>query len=232
MTEENAVVPLFGGGPVEITDVDALTRALEDSKDDGATGGNDMSYMSFSGKKGTYKIGIDGRAPGSDEPFLVAMHMFELGWMCWKGGKPVAKRMALITAPAVGTPDFTENGPFDASRGEGWTKSRAITVRSLQNNEQCYFTTCSKSGVSAFTDLQRDVLARMKSGQDCWPIVNFGEEEFEAQGFKNSKPVIEVVAWVSADDVQKLSDPDTDPMSLMDAVDTPAPAPTPRKRTL
>ena len=219
-------------GPlVTIDEGERLLAAMEDTADEGGRAG-DLSYMSFSGKRGLYSIGVDKREPGTQEPFLVAVTSFELGYMCWKDGKPVSKRMAKITQPKIAEPDPDEFGPF--KQGDGWSKARGITVKSLENEEQCYFTINSKSGVASLSDLQREVMARMKAGQDCWPIIYFGEEEFEAQGHKNFKPVFDVVQWVSTEQVQALADPDVDPMSLLSdggkGKQEPEDKPAPRRR--
>lgn len=237
--ETRELSPLFGDSMVEVTDGSALMKAMEATADEGGRMG-DISFMSFSGKRGVYSIGVDKREPGTQEPFLVAIPSFELGWMCWKGGKPAAKRMATITQPKITEPDMEEHGPFDDRRGEGWFRARAITVRSLETEEQCYFSINSKSGVSTLSDLQKEVLERMRAGQPCWPIVYFDREEFESQGYKNFKPLIEIGGWVTTEQVSSLANPDVNPMSLLE--DAPeeekekieekkdAPAPKPRRR--
>ena len=222
------LAPIFGTNLVEIGEGTALMKAMEETAEEGGRGG-DFSFMSFSGKWGLYKIGVDGRSPGEKEPFLVAVPSFELGWVCWKGGKPVSKRLAKITSPQVQQPDPEEMGPFNENQGEGWQRARSITVRSLENDEQCYFSNNSKSGVAGMSDLQREVLERMKTGQPCWPIITFGMEEFTAQGQTNFKPTFNIVEWADTEQVQALSDPDVDPMSLLgetevkEEEETPAP---------
>lgn len=224
------VVALFGGSVVDIEKSEALIAAMEDTADDGGRAG-DVSYMNFSGKRGIYQIGVDKRAPGEAEPFLVAITAFELGWIAWKDGKPVSKRMASISKPKVQEPAADEGGPFNDKKGEGWHRARAITVRSMENGEQCYFANNSKSGVAVMSDLQRDVLDRMKSGQPCWPVVTFGMEEFESQGYKNFKPTLDVIAWLESEEVQKLADPEFDPMSLLEEEEEEeAPKPKTRRR--
>lgn len=227
--ENTELVPIFGGQMVDIETSQALINALEDTVDDGARNA-DVSYMNFSGKRGVYSIGVDKRVPGEAEPFLVAITAFELGWICWKGGKPVAKRMAKITQPKIPEPSADENGPFDERRGEGWHRARAIVVRSMENSEQCYFANNSKSGVAVMSDLHRDVLARVKSGQPCWPVITFGMEEFESNDYKNFKPTFDVIAWLESEDVQKLADPNVDPMSLLGEEEEEEEAPKPRTR--
>lgn len=224
------------GGAVDIVDPEALAAALEDTQNEGGRDG-DQSYISFSGKLGRYKIGADAREPGENEPWLLNIAGFELGWMCWKGGQPIAKRMANIQAPRVPTPNLEEGGPFDTNKGEGWAKARALTLKSLENDEQGYFTNNSKSGVAAMSDLQKEVTGRLKSGQEPWPVVILKMEQFESQGFKNYKPVFEVIAWLSMDEVKKLSDPDAEPMEVFNALmsegaQEEAPAPTPKRRRL
>ena len=212
---EDAPPPaLFGGGLINIKDAEKLMEAMEDTADIGGRN-TDMSYMSFSGKRGTYKIGVNDRQPDEEEPFLIAVTSFEVGWMCWKNNKPVSKRMELVTRPAVPEPDFEEYGPFDEKRGEGWHRARAITMRSMTEDEQCYFSITSKSGVAALSDLQRDVLAKMREGDNCWPIVYLTTEEFEAQGYKNYKPAFEVVKWVSSEDVIALGNGELSPLDLV-----------------
>lgn len=227
MTDENTEVSLFGGN-VDLVDTEALTKAMEETADEGGRNG-DVSFMNFSGKRGLYQIGVDKRSPDADEPFLVAIPLFELGYMAWKGGQPAGKRFANINQPKVQAPDPEEGGPFNTNNGEGWSRARSITVRSFVNGEQCYFTSSSKSGVASMSDLQRDVLAKMKAGQPCWPVINFGMSEFTAQGNKNFKPDFDVVAWLDNDDIQKLSNPDFDPMSLLNGNQEEAPRPKARR---
>ena len=242
MADENTEVeekgtelaPIFGTSLVDIGEGSALMKAMEETAEEGSRGG-DFSFMSFSGKRGLYKIGVDGRSPGENEPFLVAVPSFELGHICWKGGKPISKRLAKITAPKIPQPDPEEMGPFNEKTGEGWHRARAITIRSLENDEQCYFSNNSKSGVANISDLQREVLERMQKGQPCWPIVTFGMSEFTAQGQLNFKPDIKVIEWADTEAVQALADPEVDPMSLLGeaeeaVVEEEKPAPAPNRR--
>ncbi|NKB39464.1 MAG: hypothetical protein GKR86_00130 [Ilumatobacter sp.] len=222
------------GGAVDLVDADALGKALEETQDEGGRLG-DVSFMSFSGKRGIYSIGIEKRTPNEGEKWLINIAGFELGWMCWKGGQPQAKRMANVTAPRIPEPDMTEFGPFDQNKGEGWSRARAVSCRSFENGEQVYFSNNSKSGVAGMSDLQKAVTGRLKSGQPAWPVVTFGIEEFESQGFKNFKPVFEVVQWLDMDDVKKLSEEGTDPQAVLDEAGSgqdegPAPEPQPRRR--
>ena len=219
---------VFGADLVNLDDPDRFVAAMEDTVDDGARGG-DVSYMSFSGKMGRIKIGKDGRSVDDGEHFVVAPTMFSTGYICWKGGKPAAKRMAKLGQPKIQEPDPEEMGPFDNQK-DGWSKARGIVMKSLEHNEQIEFTNNSKSGVSVMADLQRDVLDRYKAGQACVPIMHIGMEEFTAQGNTNFKPVFDVVKWITPEELNQMADPDFDPLSLIgdagdDAEDKAAPKP-------
>lgn len=229
---DNVPAPVFGGDLIDLGDSDRFIAAMEDTVDEGARGG-DVSYMSFSGKMGRIKIGVDGRSPDEDELFVVAPTMFTTGWICWKSGKPAAKRMSKLGQPKIAEPDPDELGPFENSK-DGWSKARGITMKSLQHDEQIEFTNNSKSGVSVMADLQRDVLDRYKSGDACVPIMHVGMEEFTAQGNTNYKPVFDVVKWITPEELNQMADPEFDVMSLVDGssgnvADEP---PAPRRRSL
>jgi hypothetical protein len=227
MAEKNEVA-LFGG-TVDLTDTETLRRQMTETADIGARG-EGVSFMSFSGKRGLYKIGVDGRGLHENEPFLVAIPMFKIGWICWKGGKPLAKRMAGLREPMVAEPDMSEFGPFNTGQGEGWQRARSMYMRSLLTGEEIEYSTSSKSGVAVVADLHQQVRAAMSAGDGVWPIIEMGMEEFTAQNQKNFKPTIEVLKWLTRDDILRWKD-DFDPMEFLDepAKETP-PAPPPIER--
>lgn len=209
----NEISP-FGG--TELTDEAALVRQLQEDSQVGSRGG-DFSYMSFSGKKGVYKIGTEGRKPSEDEPFLVATPMFATGWICWKGGKPVSKRFATMREPKIPQPSDTEFGPFDKD-GDGWYQAKSMVMRSMENGEQVEFSINSKSGVAAISELQKAILERMTQGLASWAVITLGSEEFESQGYKNDKPVLKVVGWLDTDQIKRWKD-DFDPQELLEEME-------------
>lgn len=223
MSEELSIF----GGSTDLLDVDTLREQLAVNADVGARG-EGVSFMSFSGKRGIYKIGVDERTPDPDEPFLVAIPLFKVGYMAWKGSKPVGRRLAGPRDPQVEEPAKDELGPFDEKKGEGWSRARSMAARSLANGEEIEFTNSSKSGVAVIAALHRDVRDRFRETDAVWPVVTFGMEEFESGGYKNFKPTINVIAWLTRDDIVKWKpdDPDFDPMTLLnDKLNEKAPEP-------
>lgn len=202
-------VSVFGGGKVSIADAAAVAKAIGESSNKGARGADgDSLYLNFSGKKGIYTIGPDHRQIGPDEVWLVNIMSFEDGYFCWKGGRPQAVRMAgIYTGVPVQPPAPDELGPFDEASGEGWFAAKGMTIKSADTNEQGLFRINSKSGVSAIADLQRAIGEHMAGNPDeRWPIITLTSETFTAQGFKNDKPVFNILGWLSDDAMLKIGE--------------------------
>ena len=183
--------------------VDALKAA---SRGDGSTdlpeGG---VYISFSGKLGRYSIGTEKEDANPDEIWLVSVFAFEKGWICWKGGSPVAKRLGSIYQDDMPMPDFSEHGPFNTGAGEGWQQAKAMTLRSLDRGIQGYFSTNTKSARNEFEKLEGEVGRRMDAQLPCWPVVQLHREKFTAKGQSNYKPVLNVVGWLGIEQVKHLA---------------------------
>ncbi len=226
MTNDLVKAPF--GGVIDLADDRALLAQMQETADVGARMEGVM-FGSFSGKKGVYSLGTDKREPGEDEPFLVAIPLFRVGYTCWKGGKPVAQRMAGLREPKVMEPTDDEFGPFDDRKGEGWHLTRSFGCRSLETGEELSFSNNSKSGVAGIAALQKSIMERIAEGKPAWPIIYFGREEFESQGFKNYKPTFEVTKWLDRSDIVQWTG-DFDPMSWLDDAPAPTPVVEPRRR--
>lgn len=208
------------GSIAAVEEDDDLRQHMNETANQGArTEGGAVSYMSFSGKKGRYSIGQDGREPGEDEPFLVSPRHFKKGYICWKGGRPVDERMAGYKEPKILAPDPSEHGPFDRNE-DGWYFARSFGAKSLENSEQVQLTNNSKSGVSTIADLELAIRERLNAGEPCWPIITFGKEEFESKGYKNDKPVFDIIKWLSSAEVS-LWDEEFDPMDWLEEPEKP-----------
>merc|ERR1711974_113343 len=89
---------LFAGGSnaskIALKGASKMAAALRGAAQDG--GGGDLPeggvYISFSGKNGAYSIGQEKDDADPNEIWLINIFEFQGGWMCWKGGAPVANR--------------------------------------------------------------------------------------------------------------------------------------------
>lgn len=223
--DEANQVAVFGG-KVNVADVATLAKKAAESAQNNPRGGapNGSDYMNFSGKKGVYTIGQDNRKVTPDELWVIDVSSFEEGWICWKGGKPASTRLANIyNGVPVQAPAGDEGGPFDSNKGEGWFQAKAWVMKSLDNDQQGYFKLNSVSGVSAMSELMGDFSERAAAGEPSWPVVSLDTEEFEAQGFKNSKPVFDVQVWLTTDQLMEVANG----ASIDDYLDAGEPEPEP-----
>ena len=225
-------------GNVSLRNSEAMAETLAASASKGALGvaPDGCEYLNFSGKTGTYGFGREKEDVDPSELWLVNVAAFQDGFICWKGGNAISKRLYYIfSEPAVETPATDELGPFD-KEGEGWFAAKAMIIRSLDDpDRQAYFAINSRSGVAAMADLQAQVADKLRAGEPCWPIVQLGKEKFEAKGYKNFKPVFEVYGWLSDDALQELADnPNADVEALLDMAGgvepEPEPEPEPARR--
>jgi len=201
-------VTVFGGG-VAVTDEDFAAKMAQNAAETSSGGAGDSSYVTFSGKMGRYTIGQEKREPANDETYerwIVNIMSFEDGWMCWKDGKPRARRMSnLLSGVPVTAPDPDEFGPFDKQRGEGWARSKGFALKSVDMDEQASFTSSTVSAVGSMSDLQKQIAERTMAGEPRWPVIGLAAETFESQGFTNYKPVFKVVGWLSDEEMQALA---------------------------
>jgi hypothetical protein len=194
------------GGQVTMTNSAKLLEALEDSssKDPRGAAADGSDYMNFSGKRGVYEIGKDKNDADPEELWVVAIGNFEDGWICWKGGRVMAARMANMGNP-IPQPNMDEHGPFTKD-GDGWYQAKSLVAKSVDSGQQVYFKINSTSGVSEFASLQKAVVQRLRAGLPAWPVIAFSKEKFKAQGYDNFKPILKVEGWLSDEGLSKLGE--------------------------
>lgn len=232
----NDIVNSPFGKPVALTNAAAMADALTASAQQGQIGGapDGSVYLNFTGKRGVYEFGKDKEDLDPSEIWLVNIASFEEGFVCWKGGKTAATRMANIySGQHIPAPAHDEMGPFNVQQGEGWFPAKSMVIKSIEaDDRQGYWKINSKSGVAVFADLQAQVAERLRAGRACWPLVRLGKEKFEAQGQKNYKPKLDVYGWLSQEAVSELAaDPEADIDELIQSSEGGAlPAPARRRR--
>lgn len=232
----NEIVNSPFGKPVALANAQAMADALSNSAAQGQIGSapDGSVYLNFTGKRGVYEFGKDKADLDDSEVWLVNIASFEEGFVCWKGGKTIATRMANIySGQHIAAPAHDEMGPFNTQQGEGWFPAKSMVIKSIEEDDrQGYWKINSKSGVAVFADLQAQVAERLRAGRACWPLVRLGKEKFEAQGQKNYKPKLDVYGWLSQDAVTELAgDPDADIDALVRQSEGGAlPAPARRRR--
>jgi hypothetical protein len=194
------------GGAVKPLDTKAMAARAKESANEAPQRGGESEFLNFSGKKGVYSDFQDGKTVTPDEPFLLNVASFMDGWIAWKGGKPVAKLWYnIFTEQRIPEPDHDLHGPYNTAKGEGWQSQRGWQAKSLDNDRQIEFSNSSVSGKAEMGDMLKEVSRRMASGEPCWPVFVHDLEQFEAQGFKNYKPIFAVIGWLDDAALPELS---------------------------
>lgn len=172
---------------------DALSEVTGDSVQ------SNVQYMSFSGKTGNYAMGRDRDEPG-DELFIVEPQSVVEGWVCWKGQRPVDRIEWSVYERAKAKVDqeqLPDHSPYRESAGEGWSRLLGFGSVGTENDDvHVKFTSTSTSGRNAVQDLLSAISDRAASGEPHIPVIEYSQEQFEAQEQKNWKPKFEIKAWI------------------------------------
>jgi hypothetical protein len=189
------------GGDISVSDTEAMAGALTETIEESSTGASGTDYLSFSGKTGVYACGREKESIDPDDLYLVEIQSAVEGWICWKGNKPVARVAWSVYRKdqAVRREDLEDHGPYKENLGEGWHQSLGFGILTMDGlTKSISFSTSSVSGRNAIGDLLGKVRDRLAAKEaENLPVISFDAEEFEAQGKKNFKPVLDVETWVT-----------------------------------
>jgi len=173
---------------------DALSEVTGDSVQ------SNVQYMSFSGKTGNYAMGRDRDEPG-EELFIVEPQSVVEGWVCWKGQRPIDRIEWSVYERAKAKIDqeqLPDHSPYRESAGEGWSRLLGFgSVGTESDDVHVKFTSTSTSGRNAVQDLLSAISDRAASGEPHIPVIEYSQEQFEAQEQKNWKPKFEIKAWIA-----------------------------------
>lgn len=167
-----------------------------------ARNANLYQIMKFDGKSGLLNHVIsqnnEKRLP---EGMRLAFDVFGSmqGFICWNGGEVVGEyyKSFFETLPDIAT--MEDHGPYDDPEKDGWQHSYVLFFKQLDTNTQWKCNISSASGRRAVDGLYQRIgdLEAMHDFVKETPIVVIGAEPFTARGFKNYKPVFEIVEWIA-----------------------------------
>ena len=97
-------VKIFGGHAA-LVDSATLLKNLETSASlDPRAGQEGSVFVNFSGKNGTWQVGPDKDDMDPEEAWLINIHAFEDGIVCWKNNQNLATRMVPAGSPVPSIP--------------------------------------------------------------------------------------------------------------------------------
>lgn len=170
-------------------------------------------FLKFS--KGDWFIGKDADTfPNNKFYFVPAMDMFEKGWQCWKGGKPVDERFTAYGGVAIPQSELPDHGPYPG-KNDGWAEAIKFplmivphdgTTTAWMNVE---FAASSSGGKNACYSLSKQFLEKIKLGEigddRPYPLVRAGVDSYVHKEWgKVPYPVFEIIGGLTEDDVRKL----------------------------
>lgn len=165
-----------------------------------ARNANLYQIMKFDGKSGLLNHVIsknnEKRLP---EGLRLAFDVYgsQQGYICWKGGDVVGEyyKSFFETLPDIST--MEDHGPYDDEK-DGWQANYTLFFKQLDANVQWKCGIGSASGRRAVDDLYQKIgdLESLHDFTKQTPILTIGAEPFVAKGFKNYKPVFNIVEWV------------------------------------
>lgn len=193
---------------VDTSQMDVLARAASHSRDREAQSGDGIPYINYSGKRSVYAIGKDKQPMDPERLFLVDIRQSREGWVLWKGGTVQKRHEWPSHQPEkeVLFADLDDPGPL--GEGDGWMAEKTFGVVDVDDTTfVARFSTNSASGRNSVADLMTEVNARLKpegpNGRNatpedpCFPVIQFHDQQFQANGQWNGKPVFPVVEWLS-----------------------------------
>lgn len=187
----------------------ARVAALKSSAAQNTQGsGSEMVFLKFAGQGSNYRgwaIGRDGETPDEDAIYVIDVEYFVEGWICWKGGKPVARKEWSLyerDTKAVAAEDLEDHGPYDD--GEGWQFLMGCSMFNVDKpGTRIVFHTSTVSGRDTMGKLFDEVGSRTEADEPFVPVVKLSDQMFEARGKKNGKPIFLFEGWVNPSDVHK-----------------------------
>jgi len=131
------------------------------------------------------------------------------GYICWNKGDVVGEyyKSFFETLPDIST--MEDHSPYDDPEKDGWQHSYTLFFKQLDTNTQWKCNIGSASGRRAVDALYQKIgdLESMHDFRKQTPILVIGAEPFIAKGFKNYKPVFEIVEWVDTPTDKPMTNP-------------------------
>jgi hypothetical protein len=210
MTGNNEIATQTGSTAVGHTAPDALYRAHHDESKNLRAGRIFLKYS-----KGDWMIGKD--AEGFHDNtfhFVPAMDLFEKGWQCWSGGRPIDERFVPYGTPPILESTLPDHGPY-AAKNDGWTEALKFPLMIVPGGKNTTawlnveFSASSAGGKNMIYSLSRQFSEKIKLGeitaQKSYVLCRAGSDHYMHREFgKVFYPTVEIIQALSMDEVQAL----------------------------
>lgn len=163
-------------------------------------------------QEGNWSRGMDNAPIPEGSQWIIHAGGVQLGYTCWKGGKPVEEIyrtwVDLAEAPLPGLADLPDHGPYTSAM-EGWKEGGRANLTSVDDPEdQVQYRPTNYGGRKALT-LKIQEIGQAVSAHPNFlhPIVVLGSSSYFNRNYNKdiATPELQIVDWGS-DDGQRLSE--------------------------
>jgi len=202
--------PRTQGTAVGQPDPGALYRAHHDEAKNLRAGRIFLKYS-----KGDWFIGKDAEQfPDNEFYFVPAMDLFERGWQCWKGGRPVDERFVPYGTPAPLESTLPDHSPYPA-KNDGWMEALKFPLIIVPHGKNTTawlnveYAASSAGGKNMVFSLSKQFSEKIKLGeitqQKCFVLCRAGTDHYMHKEYgRVHYPTVEIVSALSQDEVEKL----------------------------
>jgi len=170
-------------------------------------------FLKFS--KGDWFIGKEAEQfPDNEFYFVPAMDMFERGWQCWSGGRPVDERFVPYGTPPILENTLPDHGPY-AAKNDGWMEALKfpLIIVPYGKNTTAWlnveFAASSAGGKNMVYSLSKQFSEKIKLGeitqQKCFVLCRAGTDHYMHKEYgRVYYPTVEIVGALTQAEVEKL----------------------------
>jgi hypothetical protein len=161
-------------------------------------------YLQYTGREGRFTLSMGaGKDPDIFETagkrFLLNLFDTTQGYICWKEGKAVDTFESSIFEPLPPIDSMTDHGPYvsDGDKRDGWKKQFSLLLREVSTGDQFVLKLSSPSACNSVDEFLGNLFEQtaMHDITTETPVVTLKSEPFKSNGFRNYKPIFELVEW-------------------------------------
>ena len=162
------------------------------------TKGGGVALLKLRRTDGRWCFGKDDIEVEDGAELVVDANATAIGFVDWKGGRPVGEHMAVVGQDTVNAADLPPaQGP------NGWEDQVALGMTVLNGEdegEMVLYKTNNQGGIEAFNTLFDAMTARAAAGKSFNPVITLASTSYTHPEYgKIYKPVFEVTRWMGSE---------------------------------
>jgi hypothetical protein len=207
----NELVPQQSGGYLALTDDDYLAKL--GGVVGGMKGGGSFAYLKMDGNSGNYSYGADDIELPAGTQLAMDWKSLRQGWIIWSGGQVEHEVMVDPVNEAVPAKrDLPDFGPY--GKDDGPREQLTIQLKMIEDPfVELLFQANNASKRNALGAVMKDFMKSFKLHPGAYPVIEIDSNSFDAKDpdnpkrkFKKYAPKFKIVDWISADELNAMSE--------------------------